>query len=233
MPPEEQPVALVIDGSADSVGELRGLLEAEGYLVEAARDGRRGIELARDRDPDLVVLDLALPDGNGVEVCRALRGFTDAYVIMVTARDREVDKVVGLAVGADDYVTKPFSRHELTARIRAMRRRPRGSTRRDTRDFGRLVVDVTAREVLLDGVEVRLTRTEFEILDHLSRRPRSAVSREQLLARTWGPWFGDDHVVEVHVAKLRRKLGESAARPGYVRTVRGVGYRFDPTSPVG
>ena len=183
---------------------------------------------ARARQPELVILDLALRDANGMEVCRELRRFTDAYVVMVSDRDRDVDKVVGLAVGADDFVVKPYSPHELTARVRALRRRPRIPAPRQPRDFGRLVVDPGAREVCLDGAPVPLTRIEFDLLELLSRQPRCTVTRKDVLAQIWGPWFGDDHVIEVHLAKLRRKLGETAAGGGHIATVRGVGYRFDP-----
>jgi DNA-binding response OmpR family regulator len=147
---------------------------------------------------------------------------------MVTARDEEVDKIVGLTVGADDYVTKPFSPRELAARIRAMRRRPRVPAQREARDFGRLVIDPVAREVIVDGDTVDLTKIEFDILDLLSSSPRRTFTREQLLQHVWGDWFGDDHVIEVHMGKLRRKIGETAAEPRHIRTLRGVGYRFEP-----
>jgi DNA-binding response OmpR family regulator len=146
---------------------------------------------------------------------------------MVTARDDEVDKIVGLTVGADDYVTKPFSPRELAARIRAMRRRPRVTTQQEARDFGRLIVDPVAREVKVDGEDVE-TKIEFDILDLLSSSPRRTFTREQLLVQVWGEWFGDDHVIEVHMGKLRKKLGESASQPRHIRTLRGVGYRFEP-----
>jgi DNA-binding response OmpR family regulator len=225
---QDRAQALVIDDSPETTHLLRGLLEREGYAVVATPRGGPGLEWARVNRPELVILDPALPDRDGVEVCRDLRSFSDAYVVMVTARDDEVDKIVGLTVGADDYVTKPFSPRELTARVRAMRRRPRAAARHATRDFGRLVVDPVAREVTVDAEVVELTKIEFDILDLLSGSPRRTFTREQLLATVWGDWFGDDHVIEVHVGKLRRKLGETAAHPRHIRTLRGVGYRFEP-----
>ena len=205
------------------------MLENEGYAVTVARDGERAVALARATRPELVLLDISLPGIDGFEVCRQIREFTDAYVIMVTARDEELDKVVGLTVGADDYVTKPFSARELTARIGAMRRRPRAPQQPDLRDFGRLVVDPMAREVTVDGAAVELTKIEFDLLELLSGAPRRTFTREQLLDTVWGgSWFGDDHVIDVHLGNLRRKLGESASQQRHIRTVRGVGYRFDP-----
>jgi DNA-binding response OmpR family regulator len=218
----------VIEDSPEITLLVRSLLEKEGYDVVATPQGRRGVEYARAERPELVILDLSLPDTDGVEVCRELRSFSDAYVVMVTARDDEVDKIVGLTVGADDYVTKPFSPRELAARIRAMRRRPRVPAQREARDFGHLLVDPSAREVMVDGDEVELTRIEFDILELLSGSPRRTFTREQLLEHVWGDWFGDDHVIEVHMGKLRKKLGESASRPRHIRTLRGVGYRFEP-----
>jgi DNA-binding response OmpR family regulator len=147
----ERPPALVIEDSSEVTMLVRGLLEREGFSVVATPRGNPGLEWARAHSPELVILDLSLPDRDGVEVCRELRSFSDAYVVMVTARDDEVDKIVGLTVGADDYVTKPFSPRELAARVRAVRRRPRPSTRRTVRDFGRLVIDPLAREVHVDG----------------------------------------------------------------------------------
>jgi len=225
----ENAQALVIEDSPEITLLVRGLLEKEGYSVVATPRGGQGLEWARAKKPELVILDLSLPDRDGVEVCRELRSFSDAYVVMVTARDDEVDKIVGLTVGADDYVTKPFSPRELAARIRAMRRRPRAAAQAEARDFGRLMVDPVAREVKVDGEDVELTKIEFDILDLLSSSPRRTFTREQLLVQVWGEWFGDDHVIEVHMGKLRKKLGESASQPRHIRTLRGVGYRFEPS----
>ena len=221
--------ALLVEDSPEFVTVVTRLLEQLGFAVSVARDGDRAVTLARAEHPDLIVLDVTLPDTDGFEVCRKLREFTDAYVLMVTARQEELDKVVGFSVGADDYVTKPFSGRELTARIKAMTRRPRLPTTPEQRDFGRLGVDPRAREVTLDGRPVDLTKIEFDILDLLSGSPRQTFTRRQVLEQVWGgSWFGDDHVIDVHVGNLRKKLGESATTPRHIRTVRGVGYRFDP-----
>jgi DNA-binding response OmpR family regulator len=219
--------ALLVEDSPEFVAVVTRLLEQLGFAVSVARDGDRAVALARAEHPDLIVLDVTLPDIDGFEVCRKLREFTDAYVLMVTARQEELDKVVGFSVGADDYVTKPFSGRELTARIKAMARRPRLPAAPE-RDFGRLRVDPKAREVTLDRQPVELTKIEFDILDLLSGSPRQTFTRRQMLERVWGgSWFGDDHVIDVHVGNLRKKLGESATAPRHIRTVRGVGYRFD------
>jgi DNA-binding response OmpR family regulator len=174
------------------------------------------------------VLDLMLPGLDGVEACRRIRQFSDAYIVMLTARADESDKIVGLSTGADDYVTKPFSPPELVARVRAMLRRPRASAATAVpRRVGKLEIDPAAREVRVAGEPVELTKLEFDLLDVLSAEPGVVFSRVQLLERVWGPgWFGDDHVVDVHLANLRRKLGDDALVQRYVRTVRGVGYRI-------
>jgi len=221
--------ALLVEDSPEFVTVVTRLLEQIGFHVSVARDGDRAVSLARVEQPDLVVLDVTLPDIDGFEVCRRLREFTDAYVLMVTARHEELDKVVAFSVGADDYVTKPFSGRELTARIKAMARRPRAAVAPELRDFGRLRVDPLAREVILDGRTLEVTKIEFDILDLLSGSPRQTFTRRQVLEQVWGgTWFGDDHVIDVHVGNLRRKLGESATTARHIRTVRGVGYRFDP-----
>ena len=220
--------ALVVDDALEFRELVATVLRREGFVVEVAADAAGALASARAVEPDVVVLDLGVPGTDGVEVCRQLRTFTDAYVVMVTGRHEEVDKLIGLSVGADDYVTKPFSPRELVARIRAMLRRPRTGGARLVRRVGALEVDVEAREVKVAGSPVELTRIEFDLLSALSERPRAALTREQLLERVWGPhWFGDDHVVDVHVSKLRQKLGDDARAPRYVRTVRGVGYRLE------
>ncbi len=223
-----RPLALVVDDEAPLAALVRSYLEREGFEVETAGDGEAGVRVARERRPDVIVLDLMLPGMDGIEACRQIRAFSDAYILMLTAKAEEVDKIVGLSTGADDYVTKPFSPGELVARVRALLRRPRGGSgeRFAVRRFGDLEIDPLAREVRRDGEPVELTRLEFELLDTLSEQPRVAFTRRQLLERVWGPWFGDEHVVDVHVANLRRKLGDEARAGRYVRTVRGVGYRM-------
>jgi DNA-binding response OmpR family regulator len=204
-------------------------LEREGFKVSSCEDGERAVQLVREQDPEVIVLDLMLPGVDGIEACRRIRAFSDAYIIMLTARAEEADKIVGLSTGADDYVTKPFSPGELMARVRAMRRRPR-TPRPDqapVRRFGDLVVDPAAREVRRGDRPVELTRLEFDLLEALSERPRVVLSRRQLLERAWGTdWVADEHLVEVHIANLRRKLGDDPQDPRYVCTVRGVGYRM-------
>ncbi|GAA0477637.1 putative sensory transduction protein [Actinoplanes capillaceus] len=225
---------LVVDDEQSLAKVVRSYLERDGHDVECVFDGPAAVSAARKQPPDVVVLDLGLPGLDGIEVCRQLRTFTDCYVIMLTARTEEVDKLVGLGVGADDYLTKPFSPRELVARVRAMLRRPRTPSGAGTaaqeeppRVFGPLSIDVAAREVILDGELVPLTRTEFDVLAALSGRPRMAFSRRQLIDAVWGQdWVGDEHLVDVHVGHLRRKLGDDAAAPRYVRTVRGIGYRM-------
>ena len=221
--------ALVVEDEAPLARLVSSYLEREGFEVSAAADGERAVELARELRPDVIVLDLMLPGVDGIETCRRIRAFSDAYIVMLTARAEEVDKIVGLSVGADDYVTKPFSPGELVARVRAMLRRPRAGAESPAslRRFGDLVVDPAAREVLLGGRPVELTRLEFDLLDVLSESPRVAFSRRRLLDHIWGEsWFGDDHVVDVHIANLRQKLGDDPRSPRYIRTVRGVGYRM-------
>jgi DNA-binding response OmpR family regulator len=220
--------ALVVDDERPLVGIVSSYLEREGFDVVSAYDGETAVETARSEQPDVIVLDLMLPGLDGIEACRQIRSFSDAYIIILTAKAEEADKIVGLSTGADDYLTKPFSPGELVARIRAMLRRPRAAVAGSgVRRFGGLEVDPQAREVRLERRPIELTKLEFDLLDALSAEPRVAFSRAQLLQRVWGPsWFGDDHVVDVHIANLRRKLGDDADSPRYVRTVRGVGYRM-------
>ena len=224
--------ALVVEDEVEMATLVGSYLEREGFEVHISHDGLDAVARAREVDPDVVVLDLGLPGQDGLEVCRQLRTFSDAYVVMLTARSDEVDTLVGLSVGADDYVTKPFSPRELVAHLRAMLRRPRpiGTPARDDegfRWFGPLTIDPTGRDVWLDDEPVALTRTEFDLLAVLSERPRLAYSRRQLIDAVWGQtWVGDEHLVDVHVGHLRRKLGDDANASRFIRTVRGVGYRM-------
>jgi len=225
----DKPRALLVEDSREFVALGRRLLEQEGFVVTVTSDGLDAVGLARKIQPELLLLDISLPGLDGFEVCRRVREFSDAYVVMVTGRTEEVDRVVGLTVGADDYVTKPFSARELSARIAAMRRRPRVKQDTAEREFDGLRIDVDARAVELDGEPLDLTRIEFDILAELTAEPRRVFSRAQLLASVWGgEWYGDDHMVDVHVGNLRKKLGESGSSPRFVRTVRGVGFKFDP-----
>jgi DNA-binding response OmpR family regulator len=228
-----KPRALVVEDEEHLARLVADYLARDQFDAEIAADGERALEAARVSRPDVVVLDLMLPGIDGIEVCRRLRTFSDAYVIMLTARAEETDKLIGLAVGADDYMVKPFSPRELTARIRAMLRRPRrpqpGEADGQARRFGGLVIDPAAREATVAGTPADLTKLEFDLLDALSARPRAVFTRRQLVDRVWGQdWFGDEHIVDVHIMRLRRKLGDDAASPRYVRAVRGVGYRMGP-----
>lgn len=228
--------ALVVDDEPALVRVVAAYLEREGFEVVTAADGFEGLGLAREVEPDVVVLDVMMPGIDGLEVCRRLRTFSDAYVIMLTARAEELDTLLGLSVGADDFLTKPFSPRVLVARIRSLLRRPRRSEStaepddsKPGRRFGALRIDPEAREVWLDGQPIPLTRTEFDLLDALASRPRTAFTRAQLIERVWGPgWYGDERLVDIHLGHVRRKLGNDPADPRYVRTVRGVGYRMGP-----
>lgn len=215
---------LIVEDDAQLAAATHRLLEKESFEIAVCHDAESGLEQARALPADLVVLDINLPGIDGIEACRRLRTFSDAYVIILTALDSETDRVIGLSVGADDYVTKPYSPRELVARIRAMQRRPRGhASAAPVREFGALRIDPGAREVTVDGGAVELSRTEFDLLDALASEPRMTLSRQQLLERVWGTdWFGDDHVIDVHMSNLRRKLGD----PSYIATVRGYGYRM-------
>ena len=225
--------ALIVEDEQNLVGLLRLHLEREGFEVHEALDGRTALEVARRVVPDVVVLDWMLPGLGGMEVLRELRASSDAYVIMLTARTEEVDRVVGLSTGADDYLTKPFSPAELVARIRAMLRRPRGgaSGQQDgPLRFGDLTVDTARREARLGGGAVPLTAMEFDLLATLASEPGVVFGRDRLLEKLWGgDYFGSDHVIDVHVANVRKKLGDDPQDPRYVQTVRGVGYRFRPS----
>jgi DNA-binding response OmpR family regulator len=244
---------LVVDDEPPIVELLTGYLVREGWLVESAADGPAGLDAVRGFEPDVIVLDVMLPGLDGVEVCRRLRTFSDAYVLMLTARGEEIDRIMGLTVGADDYLVKPFSPREVVARIKALLRRPRvpavgtagaiaGSiagppaapapaiSRAGSAPAG-LEIDPGRRLVRVDGAQVELTALEFNLLALLAREPGIVVPRQTLLGSLWGEEFiGDDHLVDVHIANLRRKLGDEPAAPRFVETVRGVGYRLRESS---
>jgi DNA-binding response OmpR family regulator len=221
---------VVVDDEEPLVDLVTRYLQREGYDVHPAYDGLVALDVIGDVDPDVVVLDLMLPGLDGLEVARRIREQSDPYIVMLTARTEEVDRIVGLRVGADDYVTKPFSPNELVARIQAMLRRPRRTPpAADTtvRTFGDLVIDPAGRQVTVAGEPVELTKLEFDLLDTLSANSRVVFSKDRLLEHVWGSAaYRDDHVVAVHMANLRRKLGDTSDEPRYIRTVRGVGYRM-------
>ncbi len=222
---------LVVDDEPNLIELVRGYLEREGFAVLTAADGPAAVEVVRSHRPDLIILDVMLPGFDGVEACRRIRQLSDAYVLMLTARAEEIDKIVGLSVGADDYLTKPFSPRELVARVKAILRRPRtlGEHVEDSppvQRFGDLVIDEGRHQVTVRGNAVLLTAREFSLLTVLAAHPGRVFTRAQLLERVWGDEYYDDHVVDVHVANLRKKLEDDPADPCYVETVRGVGYRF-------
>jgi DNA-binding response OmpR family regulator len=226
------PRILVVDDEPPIVQLVSGYLLREGWLVDSASDGVTAVEDVRRLRPDVVILDVMLPGLDGVEVCRRLRTFSDAYVLMLTARGEEIDRIMGLTVGADDYLVKPFSPRELVARVKALLRRPRGSRGSAGRPPGGLEIDEGRRLVRVDGEVVELTALEFNLLATLAREPGIVVPRQALLDDLWGPEFaGDDHLVDVHVANLRRKLRDDPAEPRFVETVRGVGYRLREEAP--
>ncbi len=226
---QRAPEVLVVEDAPEIVAYLLPVLRGEGFSVTAVDSGAAAVEAAERLRPDIVLLDLGLPDMDGLDVGRAVRAFGDTYVIIVTAKDTEVDKVVGLSVCGDDYVTKPFSALELVARIRAVLRRPRQVTPMvadQVRRFGDLHLDVSARLVRVAEHEVELTRTEFDLLEQLTSRPRMVFSRRELLRNVWGDqWAEDDHLLHVHISNMRRKLADAGAELS-VETVRGVGYRL-------
>jgi DNA-binding response OmpR family regulator len=222
------PLVLVVDDEGPIREIVRRYLQADGVDVIEAADGPTAIQLFDLHHPDLVVLDVMLPGFDGIEVLRRIRAGSDAYVLMLTARTEETDRVVGLSVGADDYVTKPFSPRELAARVKALLRRPHmaDAATADGR-FGELLIDAERREVRVRGEHVGLSALEFDLLVALSSAPGRVFSRRQLLERVWGyDFYGDERVVDVHIRNLRRALGDDADTPTWVATVRGVGYKF-------
>jgi DNA-binding response OmpR family regulator len=228
---------LVIDDEANLRHTVSYALRQEGYEVLTAADGEEGLELFRRSAPDLVILDVMLPRQDGFEVCRRLRKESDVPVVMLTARDTELDKIVGLEIGADDYLAKPFSVRELIARVRALLRRsarrpePAGS---GVLEREGLRVDQPRHRVTRDGAEVSLKPKEFDLLAFLMERAGQVFSREQILAVVWGyEYAGDSRTVDTHVKTLRERLGDDAARPRWIETVRGVGYRFRETADAG
>ncbi len=219
---------LVVDDEPHIRAVLRGYLEADGYAVLEASTGEEALDRIHRDPPDLVLLDVMLPGIDGLEVLRRLRSTSQVAVVLVTARAEEVDTLIGLAVGADDYVTKPFSPREVVARVGAVLRRgaggqPPGSALR----FDGLVVDPERREVTVDGTPVVLSSLEFDLLATLAGAPGRVWSRTQVLRQVWGgDFFGDERVVDVHIRSIRSRLGDDASDPRFLATVRGVGYKF-------
>lgn len=219
---------LVVDDELTLLNTVRTYLEQEGYMVQAAANGRSALHIFRDFQPDLVVLDIMLPEIDGLEVLRQLRQTSDVYVIMLTAKADEADKVIGLGLGADDYVTKPFSPRELVARIKASLRRLGGGSVKKELVSARLRVDEEARLAWKEGQPLDLTPIEFDLLHTLMRHHGRALSREQLIEQVWGyDYYGDDRVVDVHIGRLRKKAEDDPTQPALIATVWGAGYRFE------
>jgi DNA-binding response OmpR family regulator len=220
----------VVDDEPTLIATLRFNLEKEGYDVDSANDGAEGLELARAHPPDLVILDLLLPGLSGLDVCRILRKESMVPIIILTAKGEEVDKVVGLELGADDYVTKPFGMRELMARVRRhLHRSVRTSAERvdAVLEAGPLRVDLVRRQVTRDGEEVPLKPKEFDLLVYFMRHREQVLTRDQLLEGVWGyEAFGQTRTVDVHVGRLREKVEEAPSRPARIVTVRNIGYRF-------
>ena len=229
---------LIVEDEESITVPLTEALDREGFDTEVAGTVADALELAARIRPDLVLLDVMLPDGSGYDVCRELRRDSSVPIIMLTARGEETDRIVGLELGADDYIVKPFSAREVAARIRAVLRRagapePSGEDSGPL-DVGELRLDPARRSVALAGTELELTRREFDLLELLMREAGAVVSRERLIDEVWDVnWFGSTKTLDVHVSSLRRKLGDDSASPRFIHTVRGVGFRFSGAAELG
>jgi len=223
---QDQKGTIVVVDDEPNISDLVDLyLAREGFRVMKTGTGEGGLQAVRDHRPRLVVLDVGLPDVDGLEVCKRLRATSQIPVIFLTARDSEVDRVVGLELGGDDYLTKPFSPAELVARVKAVLRRvDGGSAAAEVMQIGDIAIDAGRREVRVAGDPVEFTTKEFDLLRYLAERPGLALSRQQILDGVWGyDWYGDARTVDVHIAQVRKKLGDAVQ----IKTVRGVGYRLE------
>jgi DNA-binding response OmpR family regulator len=216
---------LVVEDAPEFVQIVTGVLRERGHRVRSAGSIADAVASMASVPPDLVVLDLSLPDGDGLDLCRTIRERSSAYILMLTGRDDEIDKIVGFKLGADDYVTKPFSPRELAVRVDALARRPRAASQAVSEmSVGEVVIRPASREVLVRGVDMELTRIEFDLLALFAGAPQQVFTRQQVLDQVWGEnWYGDRHVIDVHIANLRRKLADHTDQ-NIIRTVRGVGY---------
>src|ERR671936_2677516 len=222
--PDQKGTIVVVDDEPNIADLVDLYLAREGFRVLKTGTGEGGLQAVRDHRPRLVVLDVGLPDIDGLEVCKRLRATSQIPVIFLTARDSEVDRVVGLELGGDDYLTKPFSPAELVARVKAVLRRVDGGSAPEVVQGGGATIDAGRREVRLDGQTVEFTTKEFDLLRYLAERPGLALSRQQILDGVWGyDWYGDARTVDVHIAQVRKKLGDAVE----IKTVRGIGYRLD------
>jgi two-component system response regulator RegX3 len=224
------PSILVVDDDPGVLDVVSFMLRREGFDVEEQRDGQSALDAARARSYDIVILDVMLPELSGTDVCRALRAESDVPILMLTARDAELDRVLGLELGADDYVTKPFSTAELLSRVRAILRRrelDRATGAATARRLGGLHIDLGRHEVLVDGERVHLTLSEFKVLALLAEQPEAVVSRRELMQHLWASeHVGDEHACEVHISNLRRKIERDPGKPERLVTVRGLGYKL-------
>ncbi|HZC31198.1 MAG TPA: response regulator transcription factor [Gaiellaceae bacterium] len=222
---------LVVDDDPGVLDVVAFTLRREGYEVDEEKDGAAALEAARSREYDIVILDVMLPERSGTDVCRALRAESDVPILMLTARDAEVDRVIGLELGADDYVTKPFSTAELVSRVRAILRRREldRANRVAERNVGSLRIDLGRQEVFVEGARVHLTLSEFKVLSLLAEQPESVISRRELMQHLWASeHVGDEHACEVHISNLRRKIEADPSQPQRLLTVRGMGYKLVP-----
>ena len=222
---QDQKGTIVVVDDEPNIADLVDLyLAREGFRVLKTDSGEGGLRAVRDHRPRLVVLDVGLPDVDGLEVCKRLRATSQIPVIFLTARDSEVDRVLGLELGGDDYLTKPFSPAELVARVKAVLRRVDGGPAPEVMQIGEVAIDAGRREVRVAGEPVEFTTKEFDLLRYLAERPGLALSRQQILDGVWGyDWYGDARTVDVHIAQVRKKVGDAAQ----IKTVRGVGYRLE------
>ena len=222
---------LIVDDEPGIIRLISMYLEREGFRTSSARTGGEALQIVANNQPALIVLDIMLPDIDGWEVCREIRRTSDVPIIMLTAREGDEDKIVGLEIGADDYVTKPFVPRELVARVKAILRRSRQTQAPESDgerlDHGELTIDTAKREVRLNGELVSLRAKEYDLLVELARRPGVVFSRERLLQDVWGyDFFGDSGTIDVHVRRLRAKLNDDSSKPRFIETVWGVGYRL-------
>ncbi|MDY0225442.1 two-component system, OmpR family, response regulator RpaB [Desulfomicrobium apsheronum] len=221
---------LIIDDDADIVKTVSANLELDGFLVSSAPTGNEGLAVLQAYSPDLVLLDLNLPDIDGIKVCQILRRESDAPVIMLSARDTVADKLLGLECGADDYLVKPFNALELSARIRTVLRRVRRSESGNANRQGEIILDYRTHRASIQGREVSLTRTEFSLLELFITHPGEALSRDFIQSQNWGDskLYSHSRAVDVHVQRLRKKIEVNPQAPRFILTVAGVGYRFEP-----
>ena len=222
---------LVVEDEESVLDPLELLLTKEGYSIITARDGKEALEKFDQSSPDLILLDLMIPEISGTQVCRQIRSKSSVPIIMLTAKDTEVDKVVGLELGADDYIVKPYSKAELVARIKAVLRRQKAETQSGDLGLisaGPVSIDIDRHLVTINGSTISLPLKEFELLEFLARNKGRVLTRTQLIDRVWGSdYFGDTKTLDVHVKRLRAKIEKDPANPVYIQTIRGLGYKFE------